>query len=115
MAINFYFDVHIPLAITNGLRIKGIDVLTAQEDDGDQLPDDKLMERATQLNRVLFTFDSDLLVIGAKFKSKEINFSGLTFAHPIDITIGQCVQDLEIISNILTLEETKNQIIFLPI
>ena len=53
MAIRFYFDVHILLAITNGLRLRGIDILTAQEDGSDQLPDDKLLKRAAQINRML--------------------------------------------------------------
>lgn len=59
-------DAHIPKAITNGLRLRGIDVLTAQEDNADKLSDPELLERATALNRVLFTFDDDLLAEAAK-------------------------------------------------
>jgi hypothetical protein len=32
MAVGVYMDVHIPRAITNGLRLRGVDVLTAQQD-----------------------------------------------------------------------------------
>lgn len=28
-----YMDAHVPFAITAGLRLRGVDVLTAQEDD----------------------------------------------------------------------------------
>ena len=115
MGIRFYFDVHIPLAITNGLRLKGIDVVTAQEDSTDQFPDDNLLEKAGEMKRVLFTYDSDLLTIAAKFHTEGKEFSGLIFAHPIDITIGRCIQDLELIANVLDLEEIKSQIIFLPL
>jgi hypothetical protein len=38
MAIAFYFDVHIPKPITNGLRLRGVDVLTSQEDATTTLP-----------------------------------------------------------------------------
>jgi len=30
MAINYYMDVHVPYAVTMGLRMRGVDVLTAQ-------------------------------------------------------------------------------------
>ncbi len=32
MPIAFYMDEHIPMAITLGLRMRGVDILTAQED-----------------------------------------------------------------------------------
>jgi predicted nuclease of predicted toxin-antitoxin system len=64
VAISLYADVHIPQAITEQLRRRGVDVLTAIEDGTTELPDDKLLERATFLGRVLFTHDirfNDLL------------------------------------------------------
>ena len=48
-------DVHISAAITEGLRLRGVDVLTAQEDGARRLPDPALLNRATELGRVLFT------------------------------------------------------------
>ncbi len=50
-------DHHVPRAITNGLRRLGLDVLTAEEDGSRELPDDKLLIRAAELGRVLFTQD----------------------------------------------------------
>jgi hypothetical protein len=40
-------DVHVPRAITEGLRLRGVDVLTAQADGTAELFDDKLLDRAT--------------------------------------------------------------------
>ena len=57
MAIAFYMDVHIPQAITVQLRRRGVDVLTAVEDNTQELPDSELLTRVTELNRVLFTQD----------------------------------------------------------
>jgi hypothetical protein len=34
MAVAFYMDVHVPLAITDQLRNRGVDVLRAQGDIG---------------------------------------------------------------------------------
>ena len=33
MSVAFYMDEHVPKPITLALRIRGVDVLTAQEDD----------------------------------------------------------------------------------
>lgn len=37
MPIRLYMDVHIPRPVTVGLRLRGVDVLTAQEDECAQL------------------------------------------------------------------------------
>ncbi len=47
MAIRLYMDHNVPHAITNGLRLKGIDLITAYEDDSSQLDDSELLDRAT--------------------------------------------------------------------
>lgn len=57
MTIALYMDVHVPQAITEQLRRWGIDVLTAFEDGTEQLPDDQLLLRVTELKRILFTQD----------------------------------------------------------
>jgi hypothetical protein len=57
MAIALYMDVHVPQAITEQLRRRGIDVLTGFEDRTTELPDDQLLVRVTELKRILFTQD----------------------------------------------------------
>ena len=37
MSVRFYVDVHVPLAITEQLRMRGVDVLTAQTDNATRL------------------------------------------------------------------------------
>jgi len=37
VSLAFYMDVHVPRAITSALRLRGIDVLTAQEDGSAEL------------------------------------------------------------------------------
>ncbi len=40
MSLRFYMDVHVPQAITDELRRRGVDVLTAQEDGQAEAEDD---------------------------------------------------------------------------
>lgn len=53
MAVGLYMDVHIARAITVGLRLRGVDVLTAQEDGARTYDDSRLLDRATEMRRIL--------------------------------------------------------------
>ena len=63
--ISIYMDQHIPRAITEGLRLRGVEVITAYEDGAGEMGDAELLDRATKLGRVLFTQDNDLLAEAA--------------------------------------------------
>ena len=52
MSATLYMDVHIECAITNALRRRGVDVLTAQDDGTATLLDSDLFDRALVLGRV---------------------------------------------------------------
>ncbi len=91
-------DEHIRRAITNGLKLRGIDVITVQEDGRTGTPDPILLDRATKLNRVVFTQDDDFLVLANRRQQEGINFSGVIYAHQQSVTVGECVRDLEIIA-----------------
>lgn len=113
--ITFYLDAQVPRAIALGLRLRGIDVLTAQEDGAAMFSDVELLDRATQLGRILFTFDDDLLAEAAKRQRVGQPFSGVVYAHPLRVTIGQCVQDLELMAKAGEPEDLRNQVLFLPL
>jgi len=113
--VALYMDAHIPRSITLGLRLRGVDVLTAQEDHGAGLPDPELMERATTLNRVLFSFDDDLLVEAARRQGEMAMFSGLIYAHPLQVAIGHCVRDLELIAKTVQPNDFVSRVEFLPL
>lgn len=81
MAVGIYMDVHIPRSITNGLRLRGVDVLTAQEDGTIMLTDPELLDRATELSRILYSQDDDLLVEANYRLQNNIEFSGIIYSH----------------------------------
>jgi hypothetical protein len=115
MAVALYMDAHIPRAITLGLRMRTVDVLTAQEDGAGTLPDLALLERATQLGRVLFTFDDDLLLEAVKRQAETKPFSGVIYAHPLRISIGQCIRDLELMAKAGEPKDLQDRVEFLPL
>ncbi len=108
-------DQHIPRAITVGLRLRGIDVITAFEDRANEMNDSELLNRASELGRVLFTQDDDLLAEAAKRQKNGILFQGIIYAHQLRTSIGACVNDLEIIVKAAEPDELVNAVIFLPL
>ena len=101
-------DVHVHAAITEGLRLRGGDVLTAQEDGRRCLPDPALLDRATALGRVLFTQDDDLLREEAERQRYGVAFAGVIYGHQLNVTIGQCISDLELIATVNEPEDCAN-------
>ena len=108
-------DVHIRRAVTSALRLRSVDVLTAQEDGAAELDDDRLLQRATELGRVLVSQDEDLLREGAHRLRAGTRFSGIIYAHQLRVTVGQMVEDLELIATATINEEWVGRIEHLPI
>ncbi len=114
MSLRLFMDVHVPRAVVVGSRLKGIDVLTAQEDGSALLDDLFLLNRATELRRVLFSQDSDLLREATEHQKSETVFSGVIYAHQLRAGIGQCVEDLALMAQVLDEGDVINQIVYLP-
>src|SRR6266404_7744886 len=114
MSIGIYVDVQIPKPITVGLRLRGVDVLTAQEDGIDEAKDFQIPDRALELGRVLFTHDDDFLKLAAKRMADGIRFAGVVYAHQLDAPVGRCIEDLELIAKVLEVAELSNRVEFIP-
>jgi len=108
-------DVHIRRAVTSALRLRSIDVLTAQADGAAELNDDRLLQRATELGRVLVSQDEDLLREGARRLIEHKDFSGIIYAHQLRVTIGRMVEDLELIARATSKDEWCGKIEYLPL
>ncbi|MFO0915173.1 MAG: hypothetical protein U0795_19585 [Pirellulales bacterium] len=89
MSLRFYMDVHVPVVITQQLRRRGIDVLTSQED--------------------------DLLPIAHHWQMRGEPFAGIMYAHQLGTSIGQFIEDLELIASCCLKDELASQVIFLPL
>lgn len=109
MTLTLYMDHHVPLAITEGLRRRGVDVLIAYEDGASALEDDALLERATNLGRTLFTQDDDLLILARQRQEAGTPFSGVIYAHQRAITLGQAVRDLHVAATVMDPEEMRSR------
>jgi len=108
-------DVHVRRPVTTGLRLRAVEVLTAQEDGTSQWEDDELLDRAMEVGRVLFTQDDDLLQEAALRQRRSQSFAGLIYAHQQNITVRRTIEDLELMAKICKPAELANRVVFLPL
>ena len=111
MTVGLYMDHHVPRPITSGLRLRGVDVLTAAEGGANRLADTDLLDRATMLGRMLFSQDDDLLVEAARRQAAGIPLCGVIYVHQQGMSVGECIRDLEMIAKISDLAEMRNRVL----
>jgi predicted nuclease of predicted toxin-antitoxin system len=107
--VKFYLDEHIPRAVVEGLRRRGIDVLTIQDAGRVGDPDWKQLAFAAMKRRVLVTFDDDFLALDAAGAPH----SGIVFSQAGRRSIGELIESLVLIANVIEPEEMRNHIEFL--
>jgi hypothetical protein len=113
VSVALYMDVHVHAAITQGLRSRGVEVITAQEDGTTRWEDAELLDRATALNRVLFTNDQDLLRIVAIRQQLGVPFAGVIYAPQMS-PLGRVLRDLEMCAFACDPEDLADGLTYLP-
>lgn len=108
-------DENVPRQIALGLRLRDLDVLTVQEDNRAGISDSQVLGRATELQRVLFTRDDDLLLLARNRQQQGTFFFGVIYSHPQTTSIGKCVRDLELIAKVCDLNDCISQVQYLPL
>ena len=115
MAVALYMDVHIPMAITRQLRLRGVDVAAATEEGTNTSTDDAHLQLATAQGRGMFTHDIRFKALAEDWQRAGKPFAGLVYGHAEGASIGQYVRDLELIAKACEPSELANAIIHLPI
>jgi hypothetical protein len=111
----FYMDHHVKRAVTDGLRHRGIDVLTALEDGTARLDDELLLVRATELARLLVTHDKGFLGMAARWQQAGREFAGIVFASQELFDTRRAIEYLELIAHAMSAEEMRNQVEYIPL
>ena len=105
-------DVHVRKSVVTALRLRQVDVLTAQPDNSRRLPDPLLLDRAHALTRVLFTQDDDLLAEASRRHVSGEAFSGVIYAHQQNITVRQTIDDLELLAKFVIPRNLRTPLCF---
>lgn len=115
MSLRLYFDVHVNIAILQGLQKRGVDVLRSQDDGASEFSDPQLLDRALELGRVLFTQDDDFLKETARRQRSGESFIGVIYAHQLKISVGQCIAELELMAKVCESDELAGLVTHLPL
>lgn len=115
MSLTLYFDHHIKVAIVEGLRRWGFDVLKAAEDSFDRKADDLMLERATALGRVLCTHDKDFFRITDEWWEAGRDFAGVIYVRQQNESVGALIEDIALIAESFTPEQMQNTIKYVPL
>lgn len=84
--------------------------MKARQDGAARMPDSDLLDRVTDLGRMLFSQDEDFLAEVARRQRAGLPHATVIYTHPFK-TIGGCVRDLEIILEAVTPEESRNHLL----
>ena len=106
--IKYYTDEHIPKAVIQGLRRRGIDVLSVPESGMIEASDEDILEMARMENRVIITQDEDFL----RLHSEGMQHRGIVYS-PHGTSIGEIISGLMLIHQVLDSTEMKNHVEFL--
>jgi predicted nuclease of predicted toxin-antitoxin system len=106
--IKLYMDEHVPTAVTVGLRLRSVDVLTAQEADMLAASDEDHLALAVREGRVLFTQDADFL----RLHARGVPHAGIAYVRQ-QTPVGNIVRGLMLICQVLEPEDMLNHVEFL--
>ena len=111
--MKIYCDENIESAIVEGLRRREIEVISAQDTKNLGKSDEYHLEYASKLGAVILTYDADLLRIAHRWSQEGKRHRGILYAHPQDLSFGECVRLVELVAQVLSEEEMENHIEFL--
>jgi hypothetical protein len=106
MALRFHLDEHVDPAIADALRRRGIDVTTTMDAGLRTASDISHLEFARSEGRVIYTQDSDFLMLSAMGMPHE----GIAYNPPDAFSIGQIIDYLVLMDGCMTPEEMRNHV-----
>lgn len=101
-------DEHVAKAVSEGLRRRGVDVVTVQELGLHAANDRQHLERAVQEGRVVVTQDTDFL----RLHAAGVSHRGIVYA-PQQTPVPQMLRGLMLIHDVLSSEDMIRHVEFL--
>ena len=109
MPLPLLCDEHIPHAIVEGLRRRGINVVTVQEIGLCSTRDEVIMARARQDGRTIYTRDADFL----RLDKDGHKHRGILYHHALAYSIAQAIQKVALACEVVSPPEMENRVKFL--
>ena len=107
--IRYHLDEHIPLAIAEALRRRGIDVSTTQDVGLIGATDEAQLAYCRDQCRVLVTSDADML----RLHGQGVEHAGIAYLTAASGSLGDVIRALEFIWQVLEAEDMRNRVEYL--
>lgn len=102
-------DEHIPYPVIEGLKRRGLDAISVQEIGLSSEEDIKILDKARNDGRIIYTQDADFL----RLHQTGHNHGGIIYHHPLAYSIGETIRKVMLLCEITLPEEIKGTIRFL--
>jgi len=109
MALSLLCDEHIPYPIVEGLRRRGLNVVTVQEIGLSSEEDKTIMDRARKEGRIIYTRDADFL----RLHWAGHQHVGILYHHPLAYSIGEAIRKITLTCEVLSAKEMEGHVKFL--
>ncbi|MEO0688523.1 MAG: DUF5615 family PIN-like protein [Cyanobacteria bacterium J06649_11] len=107
--IRLHLDENVDPAVALGLRRYGIDVTTTNEVGLQGKSDEAQLEFIRKTQRVIFTQDTDFLIIA----NTDNNHPGIVFCNKGTRSIGEIIDYLKLMYEVITPEEMRGWVEYL--
>jgi len=107
--LQFHLDEHIPVAVAEGLRRRGVNVTTTVEEGLLSSTDRDQLEYARAEGRILVTHDADFLRLHRQGEPH----AGIVYGHSGDHSVGEVIRFLLLLDEMLLPEEMVGRVEFL--
>ena len=111
--IRIYANESASVAITEGLRRRGVDALSARDAGNLGLTDEEQLIYANNEKMTILTHDTDFLQMASRWLDEGKTHQGIIYCHQKTYSIGECVRKLRMLTAILSSEDMINHIEFL--
>ena len=108
--IKIYSDEDVNIAVTEGIKRRGITAYSCQEAGNIGLTDEEQIKYANSKRFVILTHDADFLRIVHK---RRISHSGIIFVSQNKLNVGEIIRKIEFLVSIISEEDMENHVEFL--
>jgi len=106
--IAFYTNESVNIAVAEGLKRRGVRVISARDADNLGLSDKEQLEYAAKNNFVIVTHDDDFLTMAIKYDHK-----GIVYVHQQKYDVGDLIRKLKLLWDVAEQEDFRNHVEFL--
>lgn len=111
--IKIYTNESVQVVIAEGLKRREVDARSCRDVENYGMTDEQQLDYACKEGFVIFTHDDDFLKLSARYMASGKAYKGIIYAHQKDYSIGECIQRLKFIVDVLSPEDMRDHIEFL--